>query len=116
MTEKTIQHEKIGQIVIVLLEIGTLIIKKVNRDFVCWLYNLRRQFPTLEHRPYYLIESLKVAIAMVAVNTGTMDLDLWENNMYIDRRRRKVHFVNSVQVRQWMGKKKLSTVFPSAFP
>lgn len=45
----------------------------------------------------------KVATAKVADNTGTIDLDLWGNNTL------------PVQVRHWMDKKKLSTVFTSAF-
>lgn len=59
-------------------------------------------------------KNLKVAIAKVADNTGTIDLDLWENNISTVKEG-KVYSVNSVQVRQWMGKKKLSTVFSSAF-
>ena len=45
----------------------------------------------------------KVVTTKVADNAGTIDLDLWGNNML------------PVQVRHWMGKKKLSTVFTSAF-
>ena len=59
-------------------------------------------------------KNLKVTVAKLADNTGTIDLDLWENNISTVKEG-KVYSVNSVQVRQWVGKKKLSTVFSSTF-
>lgn len=59
--------------------------------------------------------NIEVVTAKVADNTGTIDLDLWVNNIST-MKKGQVYLGTSVQVRHWMGKKKnFSTVFTSVF-
>ena len=58
-------------------------------------------------------KNLQGAILKVADKTGTIDLDLWENNISTVKEG-KVYSFNSAKVRQWMDQNKFSTVFSSA--
>ena len=55
---------------------------------------------------------LKVATALFADETGKIELDLWEDHIFAVEVGR-VYTISPVQVRRWLGKKKVSTVVSS---